>query len=110
MEVRPTKTKHFDMRMSEDNFAELEEQSLCTGVSKSEIIRRAWKNLHIAEMPSGDFLSMARELRKIGTNLNQLVKIANVRGAIDAPKVLAALDDVIDIDCKIRQMIGGENT
>jgi hypothetical protein len=97
------------MRISEEDFAELEEQSLRTGVSKSEIIRRAWKNLHVAEMPSGDFLAMARELRRIGTNLNQFVKIANVRSAIDAPKVREALDDVINIDRKIRQMIGGEN-
>ena len=97
------------MRMSEEDFAELEEQSIRTGIPKSEIIRRAWKHLHVAEMPAGDFLSMARELRKIGTNLNQLAKIANVRGTIDAPKVRATLDDVIDIDRKIRQMIGGEN-
>ena len=97
------------MRMSEEDFAELEEQSLRTGIPKSEIIRRAWKDLHVAEMPSGDFLSMARELRKIGTNLNQLAKIANVRGTIDAPKLRETLDDVIDIDRKIRQMIGGEN-
>ena len=97
------------MRMSDEDFAELEEQSLRTGIPKTEIIRRAWKHLHVAEMPSGDFLSMARELRKIGTNLNQLAKIANVRGAIDTPNVCAALDDVIDIDRKIRQMIGGEN-
>ena len=97
------------MRMSEVDFAELEAQSLRTGVPKSEIIRQAWKRLHVAEMPSGDFLTMARELRRIGTNLNQLAKIANVRGTIDTPKVRAALDDVIDIDRKIRQMIGGEN-
>ena len=97
------------MRMSDEDFAELDAQSLRTGVPKSEIIRRAWKHLHVAEMPSGDFLAMARELRKIGTNLNQLAKIANVRGNIDATKVRAALDDVIDIDRKIRQMIGGEN-
>ena len=107
--MRPTKTRHFDMRMSEADFVELEEQSVRTGIPKAEIIRRAWKHLHIAEMPSGDFLSMARELRKIGTNLNQIAKIANVRGNIDAPKVREALDDVIDIDRKIRQMIGGEN-
>ena len=97
------------MRMSDEDFAELEEQSLRTGVPKSEIIRRAWKQLHVVERPSGDFLSMARELRKIGTNLNQLAKIANVRGTIDAPKLRETLDDVIDIDRKIRQMIGGEN-
>jgi len=97
------------MRMSEADFAELESQSIHSGVPKSEIIRRSWKNLHVAEMPSGDFLAMARELRKIGTNLNQLAKVANIRGNIDAPKVRAALDDVIDIDRKIRQMIGGEN-
>jgi len=109
MEVRPTKTRHFDMRMSEANFVELEKQSVRTGIPKAEIIRRAWKHLHVAEMPSRDFLSMARELRKIGTNLNQLAEVANVRGNIDTTKVRAALDDVIDIDSKIRQMIGGEN-
>ena len=97
------------MRMSDEDFAELEEQSLRTGVPKSEIIRRAWKQLHVVERPSGDFLSMARELRKIGTNLNQLAEVANVRDNIDTTKVRAALDDVIDIDSKIRQMIGGEN-
>ena len=52
---------------------------------------------------------MARELSRIGTNLSQLAKLANVRGGIDAPKMRAVLDDVIDIDRKIRQMIGGEN-
>ena len=98
------------MRMSDEDFEELEEQSLRTGIPKTEIIRRAWKNLHVAEMPSGDFLAMARELRKIGTNLNQLAKVANIRGNIDAPKVRAALNDVIDVDRKIRQMIRGENT
>ena len=97
------------MRMSEEDFAKLDAQSLRTGVPKSEIIRRAWKQLHVVERPSGDFLSMARELRKIGTNLNQLAKVAKIRGNIDAPKVQAALDDVIDIDRKIRQMIGREN-
>ena len=96
--------------MSEADFAELEEQSLRSGIPKSEIIRRTWKHLHVAEMPSGNFRSMARELRKIGTNLNQLAKIANVRGGIDAQKVRAALNDVIDVDRKIRQMIRGENT
>ena len=95
--------------MSEEDFAELEEQSIRTGIPKTEIIRRAWKQLHVAEMPSGDFLSMAHELRKIGTNLNQLTKIANVRGSIDVLKAREALNDVIDIDRKIRQMIGGEN-
>ena len=52
---------------------------------------------------------MARELSRIGTNLSQLAKVANVRGGIDVQKVRAALNDVIDVDRKIRQMIGGEN-
>lgn len=109
MEVRTTKTRHFDMRMSAEDFAELDAQSVRTGLSKSELVRRAWKKLHVTELPSADFLLMARELRRIGTNLNQLTKLANVRGYADAPKVRAALDDVVDVDRKIRILLGGES-
>ena len=97
------------MRMSAEDFDELDAQSIKTGLSKSEHIRRAWKKLNVAELPSADFLLMVRELRRIGTNLNQLTKLANVRGYADAPKVRAALDDVIDVDRKIRNLLGGEN-
>ena len=60
-------------------------QMLCekTKKPKSVVIRQLIQNVCLVEAPPADFKAFTVELRRIGTNLNQLVAKANSIGYID---------------------------
>ncbi len=61
----------------------LEFLSQKTGQSKSAIVRSLLNQKALREMPPADYFKMTAELHSIGTNINQLARIANSSGNID---------------------------
>jgi len=41
----------------------------------------------IKEAPPAEYYDLIRELRKVGSNLNQILKLANAKGLLDVPKI-----------------------
>ena len=75
------------MRLTEDEYALLKQQSERTGRPMSDVVRSAWKKLKIVELPPADFAETVVQLRRIGNNLNQLTRAANmgeIRKAFEA--------------------------
>ena len=101
-----TKNRRFEMRMTEADYAELSRQSERTKRSRSEIMYSAWKGLTVCEAPTADYFTLITELRRVGTNLNQLVKTANAVGFIDTPQLRKLTDELHRTDRMLWEAIG----
>ena len=98
----------FKMRMTADEYEKLKAQSERTGLTMSSVMRSAWKRLKIVELPSADFTETVTQLRRIGSNLNQLTRAANM-GEIHIPQIQTVLNEITATDKKlIKILTGGE--
>ena len=80
-------------------------QTLCdkTKKPKSVVIRQLIQNVCLVEAPPADFKAFTVELRRIGTNLNQLVAKANSVNFVDREECEAVLAEYR----KLEQQIAG---
>ena len=62
------------------------------GMNFTAFIRAAVTGAKIKEAPPADFYELIREVRKVGTNLNQLAAKANSLGFVDALLLKDALE------------------
>ena len=78
-------------------------QTLCdkTKKPKSVVIRQLIQNVCLVEAPPADFKAFTVELRRIGTNLNQLVAKANSINFVDRDECAAILDEHRKLERKI---------
>ncbi len=80
-------------------------QTLCdkTKKPKSVVVRQLIQNVCLVEAPPADFKAFSVELRRIGTNLNQLVAKANSVNFVDREECEAVLAEYR----KLEQQIAG---
>ena len=100
------RTKALLLRLTEEEAAQLKEQSARTGRTQSDIIRSAWKKLKIIELPPADFAETVVQLRRIGNNLNQLTRAANA-GEVNIPEIKSVLSEIVAIDKKLNRILSG---
>lgn len=78
---------------------EEEHKHLCkiceeTKLPKSNLIRYLIYGCVPIEAPPADYPKFIKELRAVGNNLNQLVRIAQTMGYINTPELTKILDDL----------------
>ena len=100
------KTKALLLRLTQDEFALLKEQSERTGRSMSDVIRAAWKKMKIVELPPADFTETVVQLRRIGSNLGQLNRAASA-GEVNIPEIKSVLSEIAAVDKKLTKILSG---
>lgn len=100
------KTENVHLRLTPDEFALLKEQSERTGRSMSDLIRAAWKKMKIVELPPADFSETVVQLRRIGSDLNQLTRAANA-GKVNIPEIRKTLSEISALDRKLTKILSG---
>ena len=83
---------------------ELEQlNNLCdkTRLDRSKIIRFLLLKVKLIEAPPADYKQFIIELRRVGSNLNQLTAKANTVGFIDRNECKSVLDDVRKLEREI---------
>lgn len=88
----------FLIRLTEEEMAKLMKQVNKTGLTRENYIRALIDNSPIRERPPKEFFTVLEELRRIGTNMNQIARQANSIGFIDTNeywKNVKALEDAI---------------
>ena len=73
----------FHIRLNDIEYEKLEEMSLKSKLSRSEVIRKLILEKDIKEKPGKEFYKVMNELSKIGINLNQIATKANSTNDID---------------------------
>lgn len=73
----------FHLRLNDIEYTKLDEMSLKSKMTKSDVIRNLIIEKEIKEKPGIEFYEVMKELSKIGVNLNQIAKKANKNNLID---------------------------
>lgn len=100
------RTKALLLRLTEEEAAQLKEQSVRTGRTQSNILRSAWKRLKIIELPPADFAETVVQLRRIGNNLNQVARAINM-GEVHIPEIKSVLSEIVAVDKKLSKILSG---
>ena len=104
--VDANRTKALLVRLTNEEHDALKEQSARTGRCMSDILRSAWKKLKIIELPPADFAETVIQLRRIGNNLNQVARAANM-GEVHIPEIQTVLREIVAIDRKLNRILSG---
>ena len=73
----------FNFRLTEKEHKRLKRRAKSCGLSMSGYVRQIINWYKPRESPPADYFAMTRELKEIGSNLNQLAFVANATGLID---------------------------
>lgn len=76
---------------TESEFALLREKSKKARLSMGDFIRRCVADKEVKQAPSADIPILIRDIRRVGYNVDQLLKIANSTHLLDAPQMRKVL-------------------
>ena len=88
-----TRNCRFELRLSKDELTDLTKKARKAKLSNAGFIRRAIRNLEVKEAPAADVPYLLNEVRRVGYNINQILKIANAQGLVDVPQLRKALEE-----------------
>lgn len=83
----------FEVCFTKDELSDLTKKARKARLSIGGFIRRAVRNLEVKEAPPADVPMLIREVRRVGYNIDQLLKIDNTKGLLDVPQLRKALAD-----------------
>ncbi len=78
---------------TKDELSALTKKTRKAHLSIGGFIRRAVQNTEVKENPPADVPMLIREVRRVGYNIDQILKRANTIGLLDVPQLRKALDD-----------------
>ena len=78
---------------TKDELSDLTKKARKARLSTGAFVRRAVRDLEVKEAPSADVPMLIREVRRVGYNIDQLLKLANAKGLLDVPQLRKALAD-----------------
>lgn len=68
------------------------------GLSREQFCRCVLDGAEVKEAPSADVPILIREMRRVGYNIEQLLRIANTRGLLDALQLRKALEQNREVE------------
>ena len=87
------RTCRFELRLTKDEFTELTRKARKARLTNAALVRRAISGLEVKEAPPMDVPVLIQEVRKVGNDINQLLKLVNIRGTVDAALLQKALEE-----------------
>ena len=98
----------FEVRLTKDEYHDLTKKARKAGLTTGAFVRLAVAGKEVREAPSVDVPMLIREVRRVGYNIDQILKVANSKGFIDAPQLRKALDDNRSVEKLIIRAYGSE--
>ena len=84
--------------MTEDEFDRVTALAGKTALSREAFVREVLRGTTVAEKPPAEYVEIVRELRRIGSNVNQLLVKARVLGFVEAPKLEETMEMIYRMD------------
>ena len=81
------------LRFTKSEMDILTKKARKANMSREGYCRRILNGSEVKEAPNADVAELIREIRRSGSNINQILKIANVRGLLDVPLLRKALEE-----------------
>ena len=83
----------FEVRLTKDEYYELTKKARKAGLTTGAFVRLAVADQKVTEAPPADVPLLIREVRRVGYNIDQILKIANAKGMLDVPRLRSALEE-----------------
>lgn len=91
--------------LSNEELADFNRKVKKAGMTRQKYLRSLINGYTPKELPSFDYLAMAKELNAIGNNINQVAARANATGFFMAEKYERYMNDVYDAIARIEKAI-----
>ena len=88
-----TRTCRFELRLSKAELNDLTKKARKARMTNAGFIRRAIREQVVKEAPPVDVPILIREVRRVGYNIDQVLKIARAQGLVDVPQLRKALEE-----------------
>ncbi len=88
------RTHQILFRLNENEYLKLDKNVKKTGLKREAYIRNVLLNAVPREAPPAEYFELICEVRRVGANINQLLKVANSIGILDVKKIRTALEDI----------------
>ena len=88
-----TRNCRFELRLSKNELSELTRKARKARLTNAGFIRRAIREQEVKEAPPVDVPLLIREVRRVGYNIDQVLKIARAQGLVDVPQLRKALEE-----------------
>lgn len=102
MEENMNRTKEIKIRLDETELIKLNALTKESGRSRESYLRSLINGIVPSNKPSKEYLEVLSELRHIGTNMNQIARVANKSSYIDYKKYSDNVDLLFKDIAKIR--------
>lgn len=83
----------FEVRLTKDEYYDLTKKARKAGLTTGAFVRMAVAGQVIREAPSADVPELIKEVRRVGHNIDQILKIANSKGLLEVPDLRKALEE-----------------
>lgn len=87
------RTLEMKVRFTKTELDALTKKARKSGLSREGYCRRVLNGTEVKEAPPADIPVLIQEVRRVGNNLNQVMKRANALGLLDVPQLRKALED-----------------
>ena len=84
--------------MNEEDFERITALANATVLSREAFVREVLRGASIMEKPPAEYGEIVRELRRIGSNINQLLVKARTLGFVEVPKLEETMDMIYRMD------------
>ena len=84
------------IRVTQSEYEAIKAKSAKAGLSLSEYSRRILLGETVVEAPPVDFILLIREVKRVGSNLNQVLKKINVLGVAHPQELERCADNILE--------------
>ena len=88
-----TRDIQIPIRMNSAEYDDLMNKVAKSGLTREQYIRLVLNDAVPREAPPVDYFTLISELRRIGSNINQVLKVAYTKDLVDVPLLRKTLDD-----------------
>lgn len=88
-----TRSKSMVLRFTPEEMEALDQKVAKSQWNREQFCRMALEGVKLKEAPPADYYKLIMEVRKVGTNINQILNKANTLGFLDMPMLQKALED-----------------
>lgn len=96
------------VHLNDDELHMLNAKQSETGDCRETFIRKVISEAEVRQSPPAEYGKILWEIRRIGTNLNQLINIARAHGFVDERELKKIQNDVRSMDALFRKVFCGK--
>lgn len=83
-----------EIYFNDDELAVLTEKVRKSGLSRESYCRQVLNGSQVREAPPADVPALIREVRRVGSNLEQVLRRANAIGLLDVPELRRTVEEI----------------